>query len=249
MARKTSSHTSGSATTSKQTPDKKTEPSSPIIVFPKISKKFRKNLKVETLLEDQVVLVHDVFNQQEVKDFIRFFETLQMTHSPPAKRGEAQRTNDRFSTISPEFAAHLYESTGLIDIVHDWPARPSNLKNSGSSMKARGLLENIRVYSYTEGQYFASHYDESQRSQLNPMLHTEWTLLIYLSAPTTPLIGGETIFHLPGNRNSNGKKTLSVNPVSGSAMLHRHGKDCLLHEGSVVKSGVKWVLRSDILFG
>ena len=31
-------------------------------------------------------------------------------------------------------------------------------------------------------------------------------------------------------------------------VLLRHGDDCLLHEGSQVRSGTKYVLRSDIMF-
>jgi hypothetical protein len=34
---------------------------------------------------------------------------------------------------------------------------------------------------------------------------------------------------------------------TGMALLHKHGDDCLLHEGREVKSGEKWVLRSDLV--
>jgi hypothetical protein len=87
----------------------------------------------------------------------------------------------------------------------------------------------------------ANHYDSSNPSPVNPSHLTEWTLLIYLS---DGVVGGETVFHLPG------KKTISVQPTRGMALLHKHGgHDCLLHEGAVVKKGRKWVLRSDVLFG
>jgi hypothetical protein len=33
----------------------------------------------------------------------------------------------------------------------------------------------------------------------------------------------------------------------GMGLLHKHGDDCLLHEGREVKAGVKWVLRSDLV--
>ena len=29
-------------------------------------------------------------------------------------------------------------------------------------------------------------------------------------------------------------------------LLHRHGNDCMLHEGSEVKEGEKWIIRSDL---
>lgn len=38
-------------------------------------------------------------------------------------------------------------------------------------------------------------------------------------------------------------------PVTdGLALLHRHGDDCLLHEGRPVVKGIKWVLRSDLMY-
>ena len=40
-----------------------------------------------------------------------------------------------------------------------------------------------------------------------------------------------------------------VEPRIGLGLLHRHGDDCLLHESLVVKSGTKYVLRSDVIYG
>jgi hypothetical protein len=31
-------------------------------------------------------------------------------------------------------------------------------------------------------------------------------------------------------------------------LLHRHAPECLEHEGAAVKAGVKYVLRSDVVF-
>ena len=41
----------------------------------------------------------------------------------------------------------------------------------------------------------------------------------------------------------------SVKPQAGLALLHKHGNDCLLHEALAVRSGVKHILRSDVVFG
>ena len=45
------------------------------------------------------------------------------------------------------------------------------------------------------------------------------------------------------------KVVASVTPETGLALLHRHGDDCLLHEGRPVSTGTKYVLRSDVIFG
>jgi hypothetical protein len=57
------------------------------------------------------------------------------------------------------------------------------------------------------------------------------------------LQGGETIFY-----GATGHVIKSVAPLGGMALLHLHGEDCLEHEGATVKSGVKYVLRSDVVF-
>lgn len=38
-----------------------------------------------------------------------------------------------------------------------------------------------------------------------------------------------------------------VDPEIGMALLHKHGHECLLHEGREVTKGEKWVLRSDLV--
>lgn len=45
------------------------------------------------------------------------------------------------------------------------------------------------------------------------------------------------------------KVVATVVPKTGMALLHKHGNNCLLHEGKAVKSGVKYLLRSDVVFG
>ena len=82
---------------------------------------------------------------------------------------------------------------------------------------------------------------------------TTWTLLIYLTGPETGCVGGETIFYPElgsakqySGRSAEGTQPISVGLEVGMALLHKHGQDCLLHEGAEVKEGEKWVIRSDL---
>lgn len=82
---------------------------------------------------------------------------------------------------------------------------------------------------------------------------TTWTLLIYLTGPSTGCVGGETVFYpeLGPAKKFSGKENSGANPVVvdlevGMALLHRHGQECLLHEGREVAEGEKWVIRSDL---
>jgi hypothetical protein len=76
---------------------------------------------------------------------------------------------------------------------------------------------------------------------------TTWTLLLYLSSPATGCIGGETVFYpeAPSKREAAPRQVVAELEV-GMALLHRHGKDCLLHEGREVTAGEKWIIRSDL---
>lgn len=88
---------------------------------------------------------------------------------------------------------------------------------------------------------FAEHYDDSISVG---SAQSEFTLLIYLTGEEDGVKGGGTAFY------SNGQ-TLSVSLARGRACLHRHGRECMLHEGLPVEAGStspKWVLRSDLLY-
>ena len=82
---------------------------------------------------------------------------------------------------------------------------------------------------------------------------TTWTLLIYLTGPATGCVGGETVFYpeLGPAKKVSGKSSEGTEPITvklevGMALLHKHGQDCLLHEGKKVTKGEKWVIRSDL---
>ncbi|KAF8471167.1 hypothetical protein BDZ91DRAFT_717997 [Kalaharituber pfeilii] len=124
-----------------------------------------------------------------------------------------------------------------------------------------GLNPNIRIYRYGKGQFFDKHYDDSNVLHLplptipgSPQstikltkCHTTYTLLLYLTAPPE-VIGGETVFYNPlGRKSGSGHEVIRVGLEKGMALLHKHGKDCLLHEGAMVTEGEKWVLRTDLV--
>jgi len=110
----------------------------------------------------------------------------------------------------------------------------------------------IRVYRYQTGQFFDKHYDDS-----NQLMHgdppapcrTTWTLLIYLTGSVDGVVGGETVFYTDATRTGKNEAVV-VDLEKGLAVLHRHGRECMLHEGKLVidDGGVgKWVLRSDLV--
>ncbi|KAK5164793.1 uncharacterized protein LTR77_009457 [Saxophila tyrrhenica] len=217
------------------------------------------DLSLATLLADQVLTISQLWTTSLCKTYVNFLSTLPLTTTPgKPKRGEAVRVNDRFQVDDPIFAERLWSSTALKEIVEnpviDGEALNERQKRELWGGEALGLNSNIRVYRYSKGQYFDQHYDDSNNisfpstsSQSAVPAKTTWTLLLYLSSPATGCKGGETIFHpeAPSKREAAPPPIVAELEV-GMALLHRHGKDCLLHEGREVTEGEKWIIRSDL---
>ncbi len=92
-----------------------------------------------------------------------------------------------------------------------------------------GINENFRFYKYLTGQKFKTHQDiDFEKSESEKSFYS---LLIYLN---DDFEGGETVF-----------EDLSVKPIAGSALIFPH---ILFHSGAKVKKGIKYVLRSDIIY-
>ncbi|KAI0082759.1 hypothetical protein K474DRAFT_1585268 [Panus rudis PR-1116 ss-1] len=211
--------------------------------FPPLQQKA--DLQCRVLLEDQILLIDDFFTLEECKAYIRFIESLPLELTPPKKRGEAERVNHRISITSVDFARDLHAVLAP-HLPTTFPYPASVRKRDGTQNRVpHSLNSNIRMYKYTPGQHFGPHYDDSVRD-LQTGAKSEWTLLIYLSGLEDGVRGGETVFY----RDQRGKarEVISAPLTRGTALLHRHGNECLLHEGSPVLSGVKYILRSDLMF-
>lgn len=95
--------------------------------------------------------------------------------------------------------------------------------------EAVGLNELFRFYKYQPGQQFKKHRDQSYIR--NSSEASYFTFMIYLN---DDFRGGATTFD-----------DLVVNPKKGSALIFYH---YLEHEGSEVIQGIKYVLRTDIMY-
>jgi len=94
-----------------------------------------------------------------------------------------------------------------------------------------GANERFRGYRYEPGQRFAPHFDGC--FQRTPDERSELTFMVYLNEGCG---GGATTFH---------DYDLDVRPQTGMALLFQHH---VLHEGCIVTSGIKYVLRSDVMY-
>ncbi|PAV23667.1 glycosyltransferase family 58 [Pyrrhoderma noxium] len=245
-------------TTSKnknQTTTEKPSSSKPIqtqhVDFPPLTSKFY--LEIKEIESDQIILIPNALDEGECKRFIKFIEERPLELTPAPKKGEALRVNYRVSMQSPSFANELFNMLAPHLPEFPYPASkvPRDQKNSTTPVvrarPAHSMNPNIRLYKYTEGQHFGCHYDDSVTDPVSGT-HSEWTLLIYLSGKEDGVEGGETIFYRGQGKRKDKEPPIKPDLQRGMALLHRHGYECLFHEGALVKKGTKYVLRSDIMF-
>lgn len=105
------------------------------------------------------------------------------------------------------------------------PLAPARIGRS----QAVGLNEMFRFYKYQPGQQFKKHIDQSFIRDDREASY--YTFMIYLNEDFK---GGETAFH-----------DIVIKPCQGMALIFLHS---LEHEGSEVLEGVKYVLRTDIMY-
>ncbi|KAF9652837.1 hypothetical protein BDM02DRAFT_3108445 [Thelephora ganbajun] len=237
--RKTTSTTTNSVSAVTKAATGHTVPTN--VKFPELSTK--KGLECRVLMEDQVLLIDNLFSVDECKRFVKFIDELPLELTPPKKRGEAERMNHRISIISPDFAARLFDVIGPHLPNFPYPASVAT-KARATARTGHSLNSNIRMYKYTPNQHFGPHYDDAVVDPSGNGSRSEWTLLIYLTGVEDGVKGGETVFYLDNKM----KKQVKAPLNRGTALLHRHGHECLLHEGSKVESGTKYILRSDLMF-
>lgn len=97
-----------------------------------------------------------------------------------------------------------------------------------SGASAVGCSPYFRYYKYQTGQKFNMHKDGRQTVNGNQTL---FTMLVYLNAE---YCGGETVFR---------QDQLVIKPEVGKAVIFDHH---LWHKGSILETGIKYVLRTDI---
>jgi len=115
----------------------------------------------------------------------------------------------------------------------------SELKIHGNLWTPYGLNERFRFYRYHKGEIFNKHYDAAF-----VRAYTDKSFLTAIFYLNSNFEGGKTTFYPSFNTH------VPVQPEQGSALLFWHGShpSSPLHEGSLCTNGVKYVLRSDVMF-
>ncbi|MEO1416147.1 MAG: 2OG-Fe(II) oxygenase [Bacteroidota bacterium] len=167
-----------------------------------------------------VFTLSSFFSLEECRSWIQISESMgyQM-----AGVGEKQRVMTQIRNNE----RLLYDSVDLAEEL--WERLVDFVPAKIENMKAVGLNERFRFYKYKPEQRFKSHIDGSfyRNEQEKSLL----TFMVYLNED---MEGGATRF-----------KAHTVVPETGKALLFRHE---IRHEGTKVVEGVKYVLRSDVMY-
>lgn len=148
------------------------------------------------------------------------------------------RNNDRQVLDSTELASWMWPRLqGLVP-----PAmRPAAAAPSASPWMLDSINERFRFCRYLPGQQFEIHQDGvHHRSRTRQSC---LTFLVYLS-DAEACEGGDTLFYEAGPA-SDAPPVARVAPRAGSLIVFDHR---LWHAGERVTSGVKYILRSDVLY-
>lgn len=120
----------------------------------------------------------------------------------------------------------MFESSAWVDLL--WTRLAQEYLPHVDEGIAAGLPKDLRFYKYIPGQRFKMHKDGPWSEN---GLASKLTFLVYLN---DDFAGGATDF-----------RTFKIAPQTGMALLFVHDT---WHEGEVVTEGVKFVLRSDVLY-
>ncbi|MEA5606298.1 2OG-Fe(II) oxygenase [Nostoc sp. UHCC 0252] len=186
----------------------------------------------KNLLNNEIFTIDNILSPQECAEYIALTENIGYTDAPiTTSRGfEIRpdiRNNERVILDDPQRAFGLWQrvSNYIPNIIGRW--------------EAVGLNERFRFYRYDPGQRFAIHHDGSYRRS-----NGEESLLSFMIYLNQGFAGGETRFHFD-RRYYEHLPSLTVVPVIGMALCFVHE---LVHEGTPVDQGRKYVLRSDVMY-
>lgn len=165
----------------------------------------------------------------------RGFRSAELDYPP------SYRNNDRQVLNDPALAARLLQR--LRDAA---PDDIDGLLPEGTSKdwKLCGINERLRLCRYLPGQQFHLHQDgvHHRGADCRSML----TFMIYLT-DGDDFEGGDTSFYMagPSSGEHESNPVVRIRPRIGSLILFDHG---IWHAGDEVTAGMKYVLRSDLLF-
>ncbi|MCA9066176.1 MAG: 2OG-Fe(II) oxygenase [Planctomycetaceae bacterium] len=172
-----------------------------------------------------ILTIRDVLSQAECESLIRRIESLNpevatINTVAGACVDRDVRNNDRV----------IFKDQALADMLFERIRVMAPPEIHGKSLV--GANEMFRCYRYKAGMRFAPHADGAFVRNHNEQSY--YSFLVYLN---DSFKGGATTFIT--------EPEVAIQPETGLGLLFQHP---IIHEGSVVVTGVKYVARSDLMY-
>ncbi|MCJ8152884.1 2OG-Fe(II) oxygenase [Chryseobacterium sp. SSA4.19] len=177
----------------------------------------------KTELHPQIFLIENFLSDSKCDEYIsmsqgKAFEEAKISMGARQMMNKGIRNNDRLMIFDNDLAKNLFEKA------------VGFLPQTHDAYKVLDFNEMFRIYKYSPGQRFNMHRDGSYIRNENEK--SFYTFLIYLN---DDFEGGETEF----------ENLFTVTPIKGSALVFYHP---LRHEGKTLINGLKYVLRTDVMY-
>ena len=194
--------------------------------------------------------LNNVLTENECQQFVELVEASGFHEDSPVSLPHSIRHNANLNWVVSE----------TIDSVI-WNRCASHVPEKVGGQHARGLNARFRFYRYVEGDFFKPHTDgawpgsrviEGELVANAYDMFSQYTMLLFLSDGYE---GGRTQFFTDNPRGGPGlgsesPETISVPTAIGAALCFPHGSHPMhcVHAGEMVTSGIKTIIRTDILF-
>jgi hypothetical protein len=181
----------------------------------------------------QAFLISNVFSRDECKSLIGTAESVGFgrTQYPHDYRG-----NLRLITVDKSLSTHVWHR--IRSFV------PPYVRHRDNWWIATGLNDHWRLSKYLPLDRFQAHCDDAVN--IHRELRSMFTVNIYMN---DDFLDGNTRFYESRESASRGDVYASVKPCYGLALIFRQPPDATyLHDGERVRSGLKYLFRSDIFY-
>ena len=199
----------------------------------------------QKLLEKQkdIFALSNVLSPSECESLIHLSERHGYVSLISAERGSTGRTNTRVLTDDKSLADMLYER------VREFLPKSYRLRDGEWDLI--GLNSRFRWCKYVKGQSFKRiHCDKWVDLPELPDQHSFYSVNIYLNEHGTCYSGGRTIIYEKKGYGGSGqyKETSSVSAKTGEVVIFNHFPEKYWHSGETLSSGIKYLLRSDVMY-
>jgi hypothetical protein len=211
------------------------------------------------------LVIDNLFTEKDCAHLLSFVPTTEPWPGAPVDEvitDKSYRNSGRIAREDPELCARILakvrpylQEVDTIDAHMHKRLRRARVKPSQSQTDLRpgtatiSRLRKLHFLRYGPGHFFKRHGDGTHISDDEKKI-SYYTLQLYLNGDATTLKGGATRFwpnpRLRKGSHAGGDTYLDVEPRMGRVLVFEQGD--LIHSGEEVTTGIKYNIRTDVLY-